>query len=204
EKGRGCTLPVAQRLHQSARDSCIDCHMPPYAASDIVHTASTDHRIPRVAKPVSRADARPAPRDGFPVVSFYRERKGAGDEEDERDLAVALVTLALRGQASAARVHPRALPMLEAALQRDPEDRVVGEARGFALALQSRPAEALVAFEAVLARVPEREPALVGAASNAEALRQTEAALGYWRQAVAVNPWVPDYRRSLALLLVTK
>src|SRR5262249_42969212 len=52
------------------------------------------------------------------------------------------------------------------------------------------------------ARAPERELALVGAASQAEALGQREAALGYWRRAGAANPWSPGYRQSLVLLLV--
>src|SRR5262249_45080801 len=72
------------------------------------------------------------------------------------------------------------------------------------LQLHSRSAEASAAFEALLARAPTRELALVGAASTAETVGKTDAALGYWRRAIAINPWVPDYRRSFALLLVKK
>ena len=43
--------PARRRI--SPDDSCIQCHMPPYAASDVIHTASTDHRIPR--KPAPRS-----------------------------------------------------------------------------------------------------------------------------------------------------
>ena len=60
----------------------------------------------------------------------------------------------------------------------------------------------LEAFQAVLARAPDHELALVGAASAAEALGQRKAALDYWRRAVAANPWAPGYRQSLVLLLV--
>jgi tetratricopeptide (TPR) repeat protein len=36
----------------------------------------------------------------------------------------------------------------------------------------------------------------------AEASGDAEAAQGYWRRAIAANPWLPDYRRRLVLLLV--
>jgi tetratricopeptide (TPR) repeat protein len=38
----------------------------------------------------------------------------------------------------------------------------------------------------------------------AEALGRAEGALAYWRRAVAADPWAPEYRRRLALLLVRR
>ncbi len=201
---RGCSVPMAERVRQSPQDSCVDCHMPRYGASDIPHTASTDHRILRGGKAAPRDDELAAPAGGLPIVAFYRDRKGAGGGEDERDLGVALVKLTLEGKAPAARVTGPALPLLDAAVRRAPDDLAAGEARGYALGLRSLSAEALAAFEAVLARAPEREASLIGAASMAEALEKTEAALSYWRRAVAANPWAADARRRLALLLVKK
>ncbi|HJT76716.1 MAG TPA: tetratricopeptide repeat protein, partial [Gemmataceae bacterium] len=58
--------------------------------------------------------------------------------------------------------------------------------------------------EAVLARAPRREAALVGAATSAAGLAKTDEAVGYWRRAIEVNPWVPEYRRQLARLLAQK
>jgi hypothetical protein len=200
---RGCSLPVEERVRRTAEDSCIDCHMPRYGAADIPHTASTDHRILRGGKAPPRGEKRPAAGDGFSVVSFYRERKGV-EEEDERDLAVALVKLTLQGDTASSRIMERILPLLESALRRDPDDLLAGEAKGYALAVQGRSTESLAAFQAVLGKAPDRELALLGAASAAEALGQTEAALGYWRRVVAANPRAPGYRRSLVLLLVKK
>ncbi|MEO1996670.1 MAG: hypothetical protein ABGZ17_15490, partial [Planctomycetaceae bacterium] len=40
---RGCRLPRERRL--SNENSCIDCHMSKLDASDVPHTAQTDHRI---------------------------------------------------------------------------------------------------------------------------------------------------------------
>src|SRR5262249_32228289 len=147
-------------------------------------------------------DAQRSPGDGLPVVSFYHGRKGLDPEEDERCRAVALMELTLRGDRAAARTLSRVLPVLAVAVRRDRDDGVGGEARGYALALQDQPAEALAAFQAVLSRAPDRELALVGAATAAEALDQTEAALGYWRRAVAANPSAAGYRHTLTLLLI--
>ena len=201
-QGSGCSLPKAQRLRQNAQDSCIDCHMPRYGASDVPHTAFTDHRILRAGQPTGRRFTRLAGQEGLPVLSFYRDREHSDAGEDDRDLGLALVKLALQGDAAAARIVRRALPMLEAALERDPDDLSARESRGCALALGGRSAEALAAFEAVLANDPERELSLMGAASTAGALGQKEAELRYLRRAIAANPWAPDYRRNLVLLLV--
>jgi hypothetical protein len=48
---RGCSLPLPTRRTRSPEDDCTACHMPRKDATDVAHTALTDHRIPR------RADA---------------------------------------------------------------------------------------------------------------------------------------------------
>jgi hypothetical protein len=199
---RGCSAPVAERRAKAY--SCIACHMPRYGAADIPHTAATDHRIPRGGKAAPPAGVRPASDDPFPVVSFYRGRKGVDEAEEERGRALALVRLSLSGDGEAAGAVGAALPALDRAWQRDPDDLPAGEARAYALAVRGRPTEALAAFRAVLARAPERELSLVGAATAAEVLGQSETAIGFWRRAVAANPKAPGYRRSLVLLLAKK
>jgi tetratricopeptide (TPR) repeat protein len=176
--------------------------MPRYGASDIPHTAVTDHRILRRGKPDGRAEEGPPPAGGSPVVSFYGGRKGVDAEEDNRGRAVAVTRLALLGDPAAARVVRSVLPVLEAAFRRDPRDLSAGEALGYALAIQDRFTEALATFQAVLAKAPDWELALVGAGQASEALGQTEAALGYWRRASVANPWAAGYRERLVLLLV--
>ena len=42
-----CALERPLRLTRSAEDSCIECHMPSLPATDVPHTAQTDHRILR-------------------------------------------------------------------------------------------------------------------------------------------------------------
>jgi hypothetical protein len=196
----GCGLPAAERRRRQADDSCIACHMPRYGASDIPHTALTDHRILR--DPGGEVPAASRGGDGFPVVSFYRDRNGADSGEDDRDLGVALVKLALAGKADAVGAVPRVLDPLEAAVHRDPDDLAAGEAWGYALALRGQRDKALTAFEAVLGRSPDRERALAGAALVAEEMGRPDAARDFWRRAVAVDPEAADYRGRLARLLL--
>jgi Flp pilus assembly protein TadD len=205
----GCSLPRPDRLRRSAADSCIDCHMPRYGAADIPHTASTDHRIlkdPGSTRSAERGmrNGRQAPSSGgLPLVLFTRAGEG-DDDEQGRDLGLGLVKLALAGFPNAVRPVRAVVPSLETAVRRDPDDLPAREALGNALMLLGRSAEARAAFDALLARAPDWELGLVGAAVMAERLGQTEDALDYWRRAVAVDPWASEYRRGRALLLVKK
>ena len=45
---------------------------------------------------------------------------------------------------------------------------------------------------------------MLGAAVLAETLELADKALGYWRRCVTANPWLPLYRRHLALALMRK
>lgn len=40
-----CSVALEARLQESKADSCIQCHMPKTAASDVPHTSQTDHRV---------------------------------------------------------------------------------------------------------------------------------------------------------------
>jgi predicted CXXCH cytochrome family protein len=201
---QGCGLLPAQRRQTRADDSCIDCHMPRYPAADIAHAAATDHRILRRAggkasspEPAGRVPSGPPPA----VVSFYRNRLDPHDPEAARDLAVALVRMTFNGKIKEFAYPEPPLPLLEQAVQRDPDDVDAGEARAGLLMLQWRFPEALAAFESVLARRPRRERSLAEAAYVAQKLRRREEARRYWERAATVNPWIPYYRQSLALLL---
>ena len=58
-KCHDCTSPVATRARLVAPDNCTACHMPQFAAEDIVHAATTDHRIIR-----TRETPKPGPAPG--------------------------------------------------------------------------------------------------------------------------------------------
>ncbi len=193
---RSCSVAPAKRRRTSPLDSCIDCHMPRYAASDIVHTASTDHRI--VRRSLAPEGRHP---DALSVVNFYRGQAGTGGPEESRDLGLALVRLMANGKTTPEPAARRAVGLLEPALARAPSDVDAWEHKGLALRVLRRPSEALGAFEAALALSPFHARALVNAAETARETGDVERALRYRRRLVEVSPCVADHRGKLATLL---
>jgi hypothetical protein len=197
---RGCSEAPAKRRQTSPPDSCIGCHMPRYRASDIAHTAGTDHRIVRRRR--GSAEQREEAEERFPVPFYRSLSAGPGpDREAERDLGIALAGLAATGKGDPQRFARRAAALLAECLSGWPDDVPGWEARGQALEVLGQRPEALAAYEAALARAPRRERALQGAARMAQETNDRAGAIVYWRRAVAVAPGAPDYRGNLALLL---
>jgi hypothetical protein len=193
----GCSMPVGERRKKSPGDSCIDCHMPRHAASDIPHTASTDHRVPR--RPAAGHAAPAAGFDGARFVDFYRDRFPQGDPQAERTLGLGLVKLMNAGMLPPARHASDALALMESALVRQPSDSELRRGKVQAMLLSCRYSEALPEARAALAERPGDWRLLEWAATAAQAERQTEQALSYWRRAADANPALPDY--LLALLI---
>jgi tetratricopeptide (TPR) repeat protein len=169
--------------------------MPRYATADIAHAAATDHHIARLAAP----PAKPGP--PRPLVPFYRDRLDPHNPEQERDLGITLIQAAFQGRRDMLLYPVSSLALLEQAVQNDPDDLDAWEAKAGALLLQKRVKEALAEFEAILAHSPRRERSLVQAAHLAHQLQIAESARRYWQRAVDVNPWMPSYRKILALIL---
>jgi Tfp pilus assembly protein PilF len=185
---RGCTLPASAR----PADDCTGCHMPRARTSDIIHAATTDHRILRHADQPDRLPPVPTGESQPLLVNFHRDLLDGRDRAAaERDIGIALCRDGPRGAAMAA-------PRLEAALAARPDDVAAREALGFALGQLGRGVEALDAFRNALAREPNRETALMGAGFLASRGGRPRDALEFWRRAVAVNPWRSDYRAELA------
>jgi Tfp pilus assembly protein PilF len=195
---RGCRLPATVRLGRSREDDCIGCHMPPRPGSDVPHTATTDHRIPRRADEGDRPSAGtggPRP-DHEPVAIFHRDLMDDRDRAAaERDIGVAVSRDGREGAAYA-------VPRLTAALAARPDDVDAWEALAFALGLRDRFEEAKAAFQTALTMQPNREFAISGAAYLATRRGWREDAIAYWRRAIAISPWRPDYRAELAALYV--
>lgn len=205
---RGCALPRAKRLLQSKEDSCIDCHMPRYAAADIPHTAATDHRIVRrrdlAATPEQVIPSGTGERGGRDFLKSFYGGDPAGDRELARDLAVALMQLAAEGKGEPPLLARQVLDLLGESLTNYPDDFPAWEARGTALAVLGRTAEALSTFERVLEHAPCREHALRAAGQLSQDNRELDKAIDYWRRAVDINPQAAHYRGNLALLLVQR
>jgi Tfp pilus assembly protein PilF len=199
---QNCSAPAADR--RGKEDSCIDCHLPRQGSYDVAHTAVTDHRIRRRPAPPGAEPTPPALRGLLPVVLFDREAAAPPDGEASRDLGIALVALMAQDKLDRGTYADRALPLLEAATRRDPGDVEAWQARADALVLLRRPAEALRAVEAALPLGPQRETLLARAGQLTQDLGDGDAAVGYWRRAVAANPWLAEYRGPLAELLARR
>jgi len=200
-KHRGCSVPVTTRRRTSPEDSCVQCHMPSYAAADIAHTASTDHRIPRRPTPSGESE----PDSPLSLALLHRDGRDEADAEYGRDLGLALVEKVLeKGSSAAAADTAKAVALVDKAAKDFPDDAPTLEAKGRLAILQNRPADALASFEACLARAPEWETALIGAGLTAKALGKPDAGLDYWRRAVEVDPYSALSQGELAGLLATR
>jgi Flp pilus assembly protein TadD len=193
---RGCSLPATVRLERSRDDDCIVCHMPPTTATEVLHTATTNHRIPRRAEAADRPQTdtgEPRP-EREPVAIFHRDLMDDRDRAAaERDIGVAVCRDGREGAAYA-------VPRLKAALAARPDDADAWEALGFALGLRDQGEEAKAAFQTALNMQPDREFTLRGVAYLATRNGWREEAIAYWRRAIAISPMRPDYRAELAAL----
>ena len=182
-----CTVSEVERRKTSKEDSCIDCHMPRFAASDIPHTASTNHQIirdlkqsgmaPPVREPVTNARR-------LPIRLFHKKAPEEYTPEEQRDEVLALSRMVSHAPQFAVNF----LPMLEESIQADPTDFELWEVKGRVLAMQNRYSEALAAFKSGLSHAPNRESLLIGAAVSAQNAGQLEDTLHYWQLAAEVNP----------------
>jgi hypothetical protein len=204
-----CSLPLDVRRARNAEDSCIACHMP-RSGSEVNHASITDHRVAR--RPLADTGGltprrSPAPQRITPgpeeLLPFLADSAAIHDKEFSRNFGVALMAMLDRGppEGFAHRYAAKALPLLEASLQRDARDGPALKARGDALWSLDRREEALAAYEAVLALEPPMESALHEAGNLALALDRPEAARAYFERAIGVNPWQRQYHHGLAVAL---
>ena len=127
----------------------------------------------------------------------------------QRDLAVAAVHVAEPARkAGAASISgyltQRALPLLDKAAVRAPDDVPALEARGFALFDQGRLDEAQQALDDALALAPDREQTLTWAVQVAAARNRYDVAETYSRRLVEKYPYFPLHHESLAFILVKR
>lgn len=187
-----CALEPATRHKQSPADDCISCHMPRQRIVDVVHAATTDHRIPRFA----RGKATPGSNPVNPsLVSFHASLLNDQERAQiERDLGIAVCRDGIQGAM-------QAVPKLEQALATHRHDPTGWEALAIALGELGRNADSLAAWKEAVAQAPTSESALAGLAAAALAIGQRDLAAASWRKAVAVAPLRSDYRASLASVL---
>jgi Tetratricopeptide repeat/Cytochrome c554 and c-prime len=193
---RGCSLTTPVQPGRSPNNDCVACHMPRLRNTDVVHAATTDHRILRRGAEHDRSllpDESTKPNQLL-MVNFHRELMD--DRERmlaQRDMGVILCRDGPGGAAIA-------LPLLDQALRVQPDDLPAQEAKGFALGQLGRLQEASAAFQTVLTKEPDRESSLTGAGQVAAQAGRVDDAITCWRRAIAISPWRSDYHAELALL----
>jgi Doubled CXXCH motif (Paired_CXXCH_1) len=202
EEQTGCKLAPAVRRSRSQQDDCIACHMPPFASSDIPHTAATDHRILR--KPGRATASEPAPPTGASAWRpFLPEIAGYKDEESARVLALFLIDR-VKNHDGDKQLLETAMPLVNEAVRARPEDLAALEAKAEGLALLGQTREGLAIDESILARAPGRETTLVHAAMLARALGAKDAAIAYRQRLLAINPSSLFYQEMLANALAER
>jgi Flp pilus assembly protein TadD len=195
-----CALTPATRRQSQSQDSCIACHMPRHGTGDIPHTAVTDHHIPRNPKVRAPAAAGEFRLGGMPLVPFHRGLVDEQDPEVGRDLGIALMELAWSSPPMGQQASALAVPLLDEAVRRWPDDAPAWEARGKVRWQQGRQREGLADLETALELAPREESILEAAATMATALRDEDRARAYWERLIAINPWKAMYHLNLAQL----
>ena len=199
----GCKLPEPVRLAESPDDSCIQCHMKRSKTTDIIHTATTDHRVLRNPLP-ERTDLKRSAR-GLPLFLLTRERMSPAEINSlDRELAIALATEGprFRDSPQIREIGDHVLALLEEALAKRPNDLPVLRMKAQALALSGLRRQALEVVRFALTLSPEDENTLDQYLSYAVDEKDIAAALEPARRAVAANPWSAVFHERLAYFLL--
>jgi predicted CXXCH cytochrome family protein len=196
-----CSLPLPERLARAKTDNCIFCHMPAFPTTDIQHVVASDHQIPRKRSPIPETQEMNEVSPGvLPLVHITGRHAEARDPRGERALGLALIATPQEAEHehNALEWARLALPRIEKALTLWPDDVPTLEAKAYALAMLDRRGEQLELCERILREAPRREQTLVAAATSARRLGKQQAAVEYWRRAIAVNPGSIEYHAQLA------
>ncbi|MDB5350708.1 MAG: hypothetical protein JWN86_1955 [Planctomycetota bacterium] len=204
----GCSIAEPERRARSKDDSCIQCHMPVLKNTDIVHNATTNHRIarnPAVEEPSRNPTGASASQNGAPLELFH---PGKTDPDSRRaalrDLGVALVHEGetRRSEAERASFGQMATKLLTTAVKDDPDDQLARGVLGEALLLDDRQTAALAAIQEALVQAPKGELLLDRASLIALNKNRWELAADYTRRVIAVNPRRADYHQRLGHILL--
>ena len=155
ESGTTCSLPGNVRARKAAGDSCTVCHMPDYSASDVPHTAQTDHRILRKA---AEADIAAVESDERDLQLFARDEFPVSNQQEKRARAIAQSYAAEQsGEADMLRLAEK---IIDSALLEFPGDVPLIERQAVIMFAQGRIKEADAICGRLLSLSDESEPGL--------------------------------------------
>jgi Flp pilus assembly protein TadD len=199
-KCHDCSSPLETRAKLGAPDNCISCHMPQFAASDIVHAATTDHRIAR-KRELSKSIEASSKTGTHPLLFFPWKQPELRNVSEAADYAIGLIEMAREGKVSGVEVAREALSILERTIAEMPDDYRTWEAKSYALIYSGRKSEGLAAAQKVVSLFPNYESGLIRAAILENEAGQNEQSGKHFRKAIDLNPGNAMYREELANLL---
>lgn len=180
---KGCSVPVAERIQLEPQDSCVHCHMPSKAGSQIPHTAHTNHQILR--KPVSPAD------ESKPSVFSLPTAYDGAETRLPRLVIDRAQGLWLAEQAeyiSDRALAARALQVLLRVNSRQPNDADVLDGLGTATAVSGRFDDSLEYWKQAITIEPYRDQTIRTAALVLHNSNQPEAAQ-FLKTYLELQPW---------------
>lgn len=185
-----CSMPLPTRLKQSPKDSCIKCHMPQTAASDVPHTAQTDHRVLKTYSANTSAFRGNGRLQLFQSEAFPMPRTAL-----QRAMG-----LHLEKTVSSKSTANEILQLLSNSIQDDMDIPALNAAGWTRFKLGDRQgAQGLAAR--VLERDPENESALELMALLLQQLGNVSESLGYLNKLLKKNSWSATLHTQKARLL---
>jgi hypothetical protein len=207
-EGDDCSLDQPARHAHESGGSCIACHMPSEEASDVPHTAMTDHSIPRDAARAAASRGMPRGRQGQPVV-FDEGEQRLPSRALARARGMLLATIAvdsrspqLAGQAAElltpAEITPAKPAEVVAPLAGDVEALL-----SLAELFDGVGQDALTAacYASALEADPVNQTALMGLARLEQSRGRLPTALAFVDRLVAVNETVAEVHMLRAVIL---
>jgi hypothetical protein len=194
-----CKEDVVRRRREAPGDSCIDCHMPPRQAKDVVHAALSDHRVPR--RPGDRSRPLPGPGHSGHLQTYFADRMSEDDPTLRRDLGVALVQDLRGGPGGPKEFLQHFIGLLKEAAGRDPDDIEAWAALGTLQRMAGEEDQAIDTFQHVLKRSPNNVPALTSLGRLLDGDPRLSAA--YFLRGVNAYPSDPAFQSLLAFAHVS-
>ena len=172
-----CAVIPAQRNSKS----CIDCHMPRLAATDVPHTSQTDHRIPRSPSPS------PSSKPRANVVIYDEGAPPLPTWEADRARGILLSELAKRR--SDRQLSAQALALLKPLQSQLPDDLSLFQAMGAAHLHVENNAAALKCWDQALGLAPKNPQVLESLAVFHHHTGNLQQARTYYERLIESNRW---------------
>ncbi len=184
-----CSATVAARSSKS----CIECHMPRYAANDVPHTSQTDHRIVRDKSKREESKL-------LPMISIYNE-VGTTLPDWERERATGIFLQEIATRRSDRRLYAEALAHFKSLERRLPDDVPLLLSMGTAYLQSDDHVAGLRCFEAVITQQPKNVQALESLALRHHFSGNLQQARQYYERLIESNPWRAEFYGRYAHVL---